>query len=275
ARSYGFGQAERVLGAFAKGRRDKVTITTKFGVMPPNLSLRTKVLIPIARQVTKLVPSLKARLKSKSGQMLADRNFDVVYARKCLDQSLAELGTDYIDIYLVHEPVQTSTVNPDELQRLMEDSVKAGKIRRWGYALQAPSDYAWAAAWGGNVTQFEGNFATLPVVGPLLGCTAQRIVTRPFSGGGDGSAGLEGAIKQLGLDIALNDMGASVADVSLCVGRALSGQRGSVLCSMFSIHHIQANVQALSRFERDPRMEKVVSAVVQTFAGVPAISPSA
>jgi aryl-alcohol dehydrogenase-like predicted oxidoreductase len=32
ARSYGFGEAEHVLGCFAKGRRDRIVLATKFGI---------------------------------------------------------------------------------------------------------------------------------------------------------------------------------------------------------------------------------------------------
>ena len=49
ARSYGFRHAERVVGAFIAGRRDRVSITTKFGVVPPVLSMGTRLLIPAAR----------------------------------------------------------------------------------------------------------------------------------------------------------------------------------------------------------------------------------
>lgn len=34
ARSYGYGQAETILGNFLRGRRDTVVISTKFGILP-------------------------------------------------------------------------------------------------------------------------------------------------------------------------------------------------------------------------------------------------
>lgn len=270
ARSYGFGRAEGVVGRFIKGKRDKVTVTTKFGVVPPTLGFKTKMMIPVAREVTKFLPGLKDRLKKKSGQLLAERNFDVSYARKCLDQSLAELGTDYIDIYLVHEPVNAASIKPGDLHEFLEASAKSGKIRRWGYALQAPADYTWVAGLGGDVTQFEGNFSTLPTVGALVDCETQRIVTRPFAGGGNGVAALQTAIQQLNLGDALRDIDATVADLSLCIGRALSGANGTVLCSMFSTNHVRQNAQSLRRFEGDPRMTSIVSAVIQAYTGISA-----
>ena len=36
---YGYGEAERLVGRFLSGKRDKVTITTKFGIEPTGLPL--------------------------------------------------------------------------------------------------------------------------------------------------------------------------------------------------------------------------------------------
>jgi hypothetical protein len=263
ARSYGFGQAEHVVGAFINGRRDKVTVTSKFGVVPPQLSLRSKAAIPVARMVAKFMPHLRARLKNKSGQLLAERNFDAAYARKCLDQSLTALATDYIDIYLVHEPDAALLKNPEELCNLLEDSVRAGKIRRWGFAYQSTQDYEWAGALGGDVIQFEGNVQTLPMCGDILADARQRIVTRPFMGGIAEKPRMQTILQDLELIATVQQLGASLADVSLCLSHELAGLSGTVLCSMFSSTHIQKNVHALNQFASDPLMIKVISALIQ------------
>lgn len=258
ARSYGFGQAEQVVGAFIKGRRAEVTITSKFGVVPPHLSSRTKALIPVARMMASWAPQLKAKIKKKSGQLLVARNFDVSYARKCLDQSLAAMATDYIDIYLVHEPDATLLKNPEEIRSLLEDCVRAGKIRRWGFAYQAVQDYEWACDLGGDVLQFEGNVETLPRCGAIFGDVRQKIVTRPFRGGFTEKPARNATLEEMGLTQTLEDMGASVADVFLCLANQMAGQSGSVLCSMFSSAHIKKNVQSIAQFSKDPRMHEVL-----------------
>lgn len=263
ARSYGFGRAEQVVGRFIRGRRDKVTVTTKFGVVPPHVGLRTKTLIPVARFVSGFLPQLNARLRRKSSQLLASRNFDVSYARKCLDQSLASIGTDYIDIYLLHEPVSSLITEPGALIRLLEDSIIAGKIRRWGFAYQTPRDFEWAAALGGDVIQFEGNIESLPNCGAILNDARHKIVTRPFIGGFDEKPALQITLESLAITNLMEELGASLSDVSLCLAHALCGHSGSVLCSMFSIKHIKKNVDALSRFARDPRMEYIISSILQ------------
>ena len=266
ARSYGFGQAEYVVGAFIKGGRDKVTIASKFGVVPPKLSLRTKMSIPIARIATKFLPQLKSRLTKRSGELLASRNFDVSYARHCLNQSLAALATDYIDVYLIHEPDNASLINPDDLRFFLEDSVRDGKIRRWGLAYQSPQDFEWAGILGGDVIQFEGNVKTLPTCGAILDDVRQKIVTRPFVGGLANSCGLRTILHDLNLITIVQEIGASLADVSLCLARDLAGQSGTVLCSMFSPEHIKKNVYSMKKFANDPVMDEVVAAIKQTNA---------
>jgi hypothetical protein len=264
ARSYGFGRAEQVVGSFLKSRRDKVTVTTKFGVVPPVLSLRTKTMIPIARTVANLFPQLKVRLKKKSGQLLAERRFDVNFAQQCLNRSLSELATDYIDIYLIHEPDKTLLGNPDEIAKFLEENVTAGKIRRWGFAYGSIEDYAWASAFGGDVIQFEGNINTLPLCGPVLLDARQRIVTRPFMGGLADISTFKDSIQELQLKPVLDELGASLADVSLCLAHNIAGQSGSVLCSMFSANHIQKNVRAINELSSDVRMINLMDFILKS-----------
>lgn len=263
ARSYGFGRAEQVVGQFFKGRRDQVTVTSKFGVVPPILSMKSRAIIPLARTAVALFPQLKARLKKKSGQLLAERRYDVAFAQQCLHQSLTELDTDYIDIYLVHEPDAALLKNADEITAFLDDSVTAGKIRRWGIAYDAIDDYDWAGALGGDVIQFEGNTETLPKCTPVLVDARQRIVTRPFIGGLVDKSALEIIIENLALATTLQELNASLADVSLCLAHHLAGQSGSVLCSMFSSGHIRKNVRAINELSGDPRMIHLVDTILK------------
>ena len=57
--------------------------------------------------------------------------FTAVDAKASLDRSLAALGTDHIDVWLLHE-VTADELHDDALLRLLEDSVKAGTIGTFG-----------------------------------------------------------------------------------------------------------------------------------------------
>jgi hypothetical protein len=54
-------------------------------------------------------------------------------AMRSLDESLRELGTEYIDLLLLHDP-EPSQLNPTEIYGLLEDLRASGKIRSWGVA---------------------------------------------------------------------------------------------------------------------------------------------
>lgn len=264
ARSYGFGRAERVVGEFLKGRRDQITVTSKFGVVPPTMSWSTRKLIPFARTAANFFPGLKQRLKQKSGQLLAERRFDVDFARQCLDQSLSELATDYIDIYLIHEPNVSLLKNPDQIAKFLEDSVNAGKIRRWGFAYGSVDDYQWASELGGDVIQFEGNTNTLNSCVPILADARQRIVTRPFMGGLDGKS-TWGSIGQ-GLEInhVLKNFEMTLAEFSLCLAHRIAGPFGSVVCSMFSSEHVRNNIRVINGLSEDKILIEVIDKLIQS-----------
>src|SRR5438105_600451 len=89
AEAYGRGASERALARALGGRRGEAVITTKFGVGYPEA--------PNARD-------------SSRGRMMAS-----------IEQSLANLKTDYVDVYMVHWPdVHTPF---DETMRALEDLV--------------------------------------------------------------------------------------------------------------------------------------------------------
>lgn len=103
---YGTGHSEKLVGEAIKGKRDKVVIATKFGFT----------FEPGTREII---------------SMEGDGSPD--YIRKAVEESLARLQTDYIDLYLFHlgeYPLDQSQQTRDAL----EDLVKSGKIRSYGWS---------------------------------------------------------------------------------------------------------------------------------------------
>ena len=131
ARYYGYGEAERWLSSFLKTRRARVTITTKFGIQPPRSSLALRLGIHSARRFAQLVPSARKFIQRSAQTLLRNDQFSVKDAQISLETSLAELGTDYIDFFLLHEYVVPED-SPDELVEFLEGAAKAGKIRYFG-----------------------------------------------------------------------------------------------------------------------------------------------
>lgn len=63
---YGFGLSERELGEFARGRRDKITIATKFGIEPNRFGAAVGHVQGPIRRLLKLAPDLAGRAQSNA-----------------------------------------------------------------------------------------------------------------------------------------------------------------------------------------------------------------
>jgi D-threo-aldose 1-dehydrogenase len=134
ARYYGYGESERILGAFLKSRRTEVTITTKFGIQPPRRASALGIAVRAGRRVLRLLPSARKLVQTRTaGLVTRGGAFSVDDARNSLDTSLRELGTDHVDFYLLHEYVVDDRP-VDDLVEFLEGAAKAGKIRCFGIA---------------------------------------------------------------------------------------------------------------------------------------------
>jgi hypothetical protein len=135
APSYGYGHAENVLGEALRSRREQVTISTKFGILPPRNPNLWGLAGRIALPVVKRLPAVKSRL-SRAARGLATRPaFSAAALRASIDTSLAALRTDYIDILLLHEAVVADL--SDDLFDELDRNVATGKIRTFGIGSEA------------------------------------------------------------------------------------------------------------------------------------------
>lgn len=135
---YGFGESERALGRFLRGQRDKVTLTTKFGLQPSQLARRLGALQGLARRALELFPALRGAAVRNAGVLATQPSFSVAAARESLERSLRALRTDYVDFYLAHQASVAAL--PDEaLIAWLEETQRAGKIRAFGVA----TDFDW------------------------------------------------------------------------------------------------------------------------------------
>lgn len=101
--AYGWGGSERVLGKAVAGRRGQVVICTK---------------------VAASYPPEREGMPARSARFTRD------YLLEQAEGSLARLGTDYIDLYLLHQPDQGTPAG--EIADSMEALRQSGKIRHWG-----------------------------------------------------------------------------------------------------------------------------------------------
>ncbi len=104
---YGFGHNEELLGRFLKGRRERVVLATKFGIVRNRDN-------PAARRI------------DNSPQ----------YVHQACDASLRRLGVDTIDLYYIHR--RDPSVPIEDAVGAMAELVKAGKVRYLGLSEVAP-----------------------------------------------------------------------------------------------------------------------------------------
>jgi choline dehydrogenase-like flavoprotein len=122
ARLYGLGKTEALLRDFLKQHPD-ATVTTKFGVTPPNLAQRV---IGIAQRRIPRLPRRFAAYKRDAKAV-----FNAREAQESLDLSLRLLGRDHVEIYLLHEARVHDLVH-DDLLAFLQQQQKAGKIGGFG-----------------------------------------------------------------------------------------------------------------------------------------------
>ena len=104
AQLYGWGANEELLGRVLKGRRDQVTLATKFGLV------------------------------QAEGGMGVDGS--PANVRSSLEDSLRRLGTDHIDLYYQHRPDPATPI--EETVGVLAEAVTAGKIRYYGLSEVSP-----------------------------------------------------------------------------------------------------------------------------------------
>jgi aryl-alcohol dehydrogenase-like predicted oxidoreductase len=109
---YGKTRSEQFLGAALAGRREQVIIATKFG--------------------------------GQTGDDETERGASAGYIARAVEASLARLGTDYIDLYQLHFPDETTPI--EETLDALDALVRAGKVRFIGCSNFAASQLAAAEA---------------------------------------------------------------------------------------------------------------------------------
>ena len=100
--AYGWGGSEELLGRALAGRRDQVVVCTK---------------------VTRHHPP-------REGQDPQPASYTKHFLSSQLVGSLRRLGTDWVDLYLLHQP--DGVTPPEEICAAMDSLVTSGKIRYWG-----------------------------------------------------------------------------------------------------------------------------------------------
>lgn len=135
ARSYGYGEAEGLLGEFLAGRRAEAVISTKFGIWPERQQGWKQMAKPLVRGLLKLAPGARSLVRRGTGAQLTPNQFTVPVLRSSLDESLRKLRTEYVDVLFLHS-APASVMEQDDLMAALQRVVAEGKVRFAGISAE-------------------------------------------------------------------------------------------------------------------------------------------
>ena len=138
ADTYGDGYGEEILAKALRRQRHEIIIGTKFGY-----DFYTNVF--------------------REGHQERPQNFTPEFIKFACEQSLRRLGTDYLDLYQLHNP-RIDAVEQDEIFDTLEDLVREGKIRYYGVALGP--DIGWFEE--GEASMKERRVAAMQIIYSIL-----------------------------------------------------------------------------------------------------------
>jgi hypothetical protein len=173
---YGHGAAERIVGEAIAGRRDRLVLVSKVGILPSQLSTAYKLHARLASLAQKL-PGGRAVLPSPSQRRPRFHVFAPAAVRATVERSLTLLRTDRLDWLLLHECDLSEATDPD-LMDTLDRLVAQGKILGFGTATQRDSTVkiaAWPGATRFGLFQLPSADASDPL-GALSATTGQGIV---------------------------------------------------------------------------------------------------
>jgi aryl-alcohol dehydrogenase-like predicted oxidoreductase len=244
ARSYGYGEAEALLGEALRGKREQVVLASKFGLSAPRAASALRRLKPLVQSAVAAIPGLRPLVRAALGTrtLPADR-FSIAAARSSLEQSLAALATDYLDILFLHDCDAADA--SDELLGFLEAQVASGKIRAYGAATAVDTIAALIDRHGDRMLYQFANGVCVRGAETLPRGARRFVAHSPFSGAERLRASLaaSGAVRLADGRALQSDMLAE-----LMLGWALAADNvGVVVCSMLNPAHRQANLAAIER----------------------------
>jgi len=183
ARLYGHGRAEHVLGEAIAGRRDKLILASKAGILPVEQSFRRRAWSKGTKVIRQVTSRVGIRLPAAKPPEPMFGMFAPADIRASLETSLRALRTDYLDIFLLHECSADHARDP-ELLDLLQMLVAEGKIRAFGTATQPETtrNIALNPSSSLDVLQFKSDFTDTALAAMERSSRGRLLVTHSHLG---------------------------------------------------------------------------------------------
>lgn len=227
ARSYGYGEAERFVGNALRNKRAQVVLTSKFGIIANWKAGVMRPIKPTLRFVLnnfRKMDSEKITKIANAGPIVANQfhshiDINSKTMKDSLEKSLKALKTDYLDYFLIHEPLQ-AIVNIEPLIEMSEKLKAEGKIRSWGMAFLQSQKHIHAGYLNKfDILQFDSSPGRIDYDATIMERgTKPNVLFSPIKGGASNSTPTE-KLNKLVIDF----------------------PNSVILCSMFNEQHILAN----------------------------------
>jgi aryl-alcohol dehydrogenase-like predicted oxidoreductase len=229
ARSYGWGEAERVVGTFLRGHaREDIRLVTKCGIVP----VRRSAMLRAAKTMGRLALSLAPGLRARGRQIATSTGFRPTYTADpealaaSLRTSLGELGVSYVDVLLLHN-FSPGMARLEEVAEWFAGLKQSGVIRRHGFSVEG--DLKAGLSFLARQNLLADAVIQAPVSEAMLNLTGEWrdvpiIAHSPFE------------------FLRAQSRVTSFADLLRAVGEVCRCE--ALVCSMFSPDHLAANVEA-------------------------------
>ncbi len=224
ADSYGAGWAERWLGRAVGRRRGEIMIATKAG-LPATLG----------DKVLKRLPLFPA---SPASDRYAPK-----YIESAVERSLRRLGTDYLDVMMLHSPPVEVLEDKAWIETLTKLRDR-GMIRFYGVSTRSPEDARVAIRdCGVDCVQLELNPCTLSGAKPALSLAAETgtaVIARQVLGSGTLLAGIAERLEADDAQQGTDEVAAALVRFALDIPEV-----SVALVGMRTVEHVDANTTSI------------------------------
>jgi aryl-alcohol dehydrogenase-like predicted oxidoreductase len=256
ARLYSAGEAEGVLGEFARRRRDRVVLVSKAGILPLRQTYYHRTNRKIRGVIKGSVPALNGWIADAAQEPIFNK-FSQKDIRASVEKSLRQLKTDYLDALLLHE-CRATDIEPLDVPATLDKLRSEGKILSYGLATSVEQSAAITRSFPtlASIVQIPGENLD-PEKWPFLSETSDRlIITHSVLANGLESM-IEGFKKRRNVRETIQsklgfDLSEPAGVAQLLLARAVNvNSNGIVLFSTSKINNIQLCVDA-ARLAKHP-----------------------